>query len=126
MNCTLFTQVHSDVIAARNVCCYNADSRFIPYHLLAANDVITVTGTAFIINADGYLLTCAHVVKDAKQITVGLNDREYEAVILGIDNIHDIALLQVLGKFTGINSASSGKLKSAGTLGRKSELPVFL
>ena len=53
-------------------------------------------GSGFIISADGYILTNAHVVKSADEITVKLNDkREFRAEIIGVDRKTDIALLKI-------------------------------
>lgn len=54
------------------------------------------SGSGFIVSADGYVITNAHVVEDAKSIKVGLNDRrELPAEIVGVDKLSDIALLKV-------------------------------
>ncbi|KQY90666.1 Do family serine endopeptidase [Pelomonas sp. Root1444] len=56
-------------------------------------------GSGFIISADGLVLTNAHVVRDAKQVTVKLSDRrEYSAQVLGSDPATDIAVLKVDAK----------------------------
>ena len=53
-------------------------------------------GSGFIISADGYVLTNNHVIGDAQEITVRLNDRrEYEATIVGVDSRSDLALLKI-------------------------------
>ena len=53
-------------------------------------------GSGFIISADGYILTNAHVVDSADEITVKLNDkREFRAEIIGADRKTDIALLKI-------------------------------
>ena len=53
------------------------------------------SGTGFIINSDGYIITAAHVVKDVSMIKVILNGRSWDASILSIDTYHDIALLSI-------------------------------
>jgi serine protease Do len=56
-------------------------------------------GSGFIISADGYILTNAHVVSSADEITVKLNDkREFQAEIIGVDRKTDIALLKIEAK----------------------------
>jgi len=56
-------------------------------------------GSGFIISSDGLILTNAHVVRDAKDVTVKLSDRrEYTAKVLGIDTATDIAVLRVDAK----------------------------
>ena len=53
-------------------------------------------GSGFIISADGYVVTNAHVVEDMDSIVVGLSDRtELPAKVIGKDRRSDIALLKV-------------------------------
>ena len=53
-------------------------------------------GAGFIISPDGYILTNHHVVADADQIIVRLNDRrELEARVIGSDKRSDIALIKI-------------------------------
>lgn len=56
-------------------------------------------GSGFIISSDGLVLTNAHVVRDAKQVTVKLSDRrEFSAQVLGSDPTTDIAVLKLDAK----------------------------
>ena len=56
-------------------------------------------GSGFIIGSDGLILTNAHVVKEAKDVTVKLQDRrEYVAKVLGVDAATDIAVLKIDAK----------------------------
>ena len=53
-------------------------------------------GSGFIISSDGLILTNAHVVREAKDVTVKLSDhREYTAKVLGVDTATDIAVLKI-------------------------------
>lgn len=53
-------------------------------------------GSGFIISADGYVLTNAHVVDNADEITVRLTDkREYKAKVIGADRRTDVALIKI-------------------------------
>ncbi|MBA4501369.1 DegQ family serine endoprotease [Marinobacterium marinum] len=53
-------------------------------------------GSGFIISHDGYILTNHHVIKDADQVMVRLNDRrELEASVVGSDERTDVALLKI-------------------------------
>ena len=53
-------------------------------------------GSGFIISPDGVILTNAHVVRDAKEVTVKLTDRrEFKAKVLGADAKTDIAVLRI-------------------------------
>ena len=56
-------------------------------------------GSGFIISADGLILTNAHVVREAKEVTVKLSDRrEFAAKVLGSDTTTDIAVLKIDAK----------------------------
>jgi len=54
-------------------------------------------GSGFIISADGYILTNAHVVAGSSEVTVRMADakREFKAKVVGADERTDIALLKV-------------------------------
>lgn len=53
-------------------------------------------GSGFIISSDGYVLTNTHVIQDADEVIVRLNDRrQLEAKVIGFDKRSDIALLKV-------------------------------
>lgn len=53
-------------------------------------------GSGFIITADGYILTNAHVVASADEITVRLTDkREFKAKVIGSDRRTDVALIKI-------------------------------
>ena len=53
-------------------------------------------GSGFIISADGYILTNAHVIDGADEITVKLTDkREYKAKVVGADKRTDVALIRI-------------------------------
>jgi len=56
-------------------------------------------GSGFIVSPDGTVLTNAHVVADAEEVIVKLNDkREYKAKIVGLDKASDVAVLKIDGK----------------------------
>jgi serine protease Do len=56
-------------------------------------------GSGFIISADGYILTNAHVVADASEVTVKTTDRrEYTAKVIGTDERTDVAVIKIEGK----------------------------
>ncbi len=53
-------------------------------------------GSGFIITPDGYVLTNAHVVADASEVTVKLTDRrEFRAKVIGVDKRSDVALIKI-------------------------------
>jgi len=54
------------------------------------------TGSGVIISADGYIVTNNHVVKDASEIEITLNNKKsYKAKLIGTDSKMDIALLKI-------------------------------
>jgi serine protease Do len=56
-------------------------------------------GSGFIVSPDGYILTNAHVVADADEVTVRMTDRrEYPAKVVGLDKNTDVAVLKIEGK----------------------------
>jgi serine protease Do len=56
-------------------------------------------GSGFVVSADGYILTNAHVVQGASEVTVRMTDRrEYSAEVVGIDRRTDVAVLKVDAK----------------------------
>ncbi|MFP3649673.1 DegQ family serine endoprotease [Burkholderia sp. SIMBA_052] len=53
-------------------------------------------GSGFIVSADGYILTNAHVIDGANVVTVKLTDkREYKAKVVGSDKQSDVAVLKI-------------------------------
>ncbi len=64
-------------------------------------------GSGFIISADGYILTNAHVVNGADEVLVKLSDkREFKAKIIGADKRTDVALIKIEG--TNLPKATIG------------------
>ncbi|WOD43674.1 trypsin-like peptidase domain-containing protein [Hwangdonia lutea] len=54
------------------------------------------TGSGVIINADGYIITNNHVIKNAHELSVTLNNNKtFEAELIGADPKTDIALLKI-------------------------------
>ena len=70
-------------------------------------------GSGFIYSSDGYIITNHHVIADAEQIIVKLNDkRELEAKLIGSDASNDIALLKIKVKnLKPVKIGNSKKLK---------------
>ena len=66
-------------------------------------------GSGFIISADGYILTNAHVIDSADEVTVRLTDkREFKAKVIGADRRTDVALIKI--EATGLpDSAKFGR-----------------
>ncbi len=64
-------------------------------------------GSGFILNADGYVMTNAHVVDGAEEVIVTLVDkREFKAKIIGVDKRTDVALIKI--EATGLPTVRIG------------------
>jgi Do/DeqQ family serine protease len=74
---------------------------------------MTGWGSGVIISADGYIITNNHVIEDADEVSVTLNDnREFKAKVLGRDPNSDIALIKIQGdNFPYIKYGNSDNLK---------------
>ena len=70
------------------------------------------SGSGVVISPDGYILTNDHVVENATKIIVTLpGGKEYDAEVIGMDNLTDLALLKLDGKnFPFIEIADSDQL----------------
>ena len=56
-------------------------------------------GSGFVVASDGIVLTNAHVVADAEEVTVRLTDkREFKAKVVGVDKQTDVAILKIDAK----------------------------
>lgn len=73
-----------------------------------SNQQVSSLGSGFIISQDGYVITNHHVVAEADEIIVRLNDRsEYNAQLIGSDKQTDIAVLKIDAK--GLPAAKIGQ-----------------
>jgi serine protease Do len=70
-------------------------------------------GSGFLVSADGYILTSAHLLTGASVVTVELTDgREFGARIIGVDEPSDIAVLKIEGvNLPSVTLADSGHLE---------------
>jgi S1-C subfamily serine protease len=56
------------------------------------------TGSGFIYQADGLLLTNAHVVEKSDRVTVGMQDgRRVQGTVVGLDRLTDLAVVKLAG-----------------------------
>jgi len=80
---------------------------------MAPHQQRTSLGSGFIMSDDGYIITNNHVVKDADEIIVRLNDRrEFVAEVIGTDERSDIAVLKIDAKqLPTLKMGDSSKLK---------------
>jgi serine protease Do len=66
-------------------------------------------GSGFILTADGYVMTNAHVVEDASEVLVTLPDkREFKAKIVGADKRTDVAVVKI--EATGLPAVKVGDI----------------
>lgn len=57
---------------------------------------VSSIGSGFIISKDGFIVTNSHVIEDADEITVSLNDgSKYKGKIIGVDKKTDLALVKI-------------------------------
>lgn len=73
----------------------------------------TGLGSGFIVSADGYVCTNHHVVADVDSVTVRIDDHEYEAEVIGSDELTDIALLKIQapGPFESVFMGNSDRVQ---------------
>ncbi len=70
-----------------------------PHGAQPPHEVQRGEGSGFIISADGYILTNAHVVAEASDVTVRLTDRrEFTAKVIGVDKKSDVAVIRIPAK----------------------------
>jgi serine protease Do len=66
-------------------------------------------GSGFIVSADGFIVTNAHVVENADEINVRLNDkREFKAKVIGADTRSDVAVIKI--EATGLQTVKIGDM----------------
>ena len=72
----------------------------------------TGTGTGFFVSADGYLVTCAHVVQGADKVDVEINGQSYSAAVVAVEADDDLAILKIdAAGLTPLSLADSSKVR---------------
>ena len=73
----------------------------------------TSLGSGFIINKNGTIVTNNHVIANADDIIVRVNNKEYEAKVLGADPYSDVAVLKIESseKFKTVEFGNSDKAR---------------
>jgi S1-C subfamily serine protease len=76
------------------------------------------SGTGFAITADGYILTCFHVVKGAASLSVKINAASdlLPAKVIGSDPANDLAILKVSGETVAVSFSSAPTAKLGQTI----------
>jgi S1-C subfamily serine protease len=75
----------------------------------------TAKGTGIVLTSNGEILTNNHVINGATSVSVTDigNGKTYKATVVGYDESHDIAVLQLSGA-SGLTTASTGNSATAG------------
>ncbi len=83
---------------------------------LEPGTVIKESGSAFLVDTKGYLVTNAHVVKNAKG-TIVLNSKgdEFKAVIVSVDEAKDIAILKIQDKDYKVSGSLPYSIRKSST-----------
>ncbi|MBQ9132104.1 MAG: trypsin-like peptidase domain-containing protein, partial [Clostridia bacterium] len=104
---SLYGSAGEDVFAVSDVVRMVEDSVVVIDVTVRSNSIFggsttsTGSGSGVIISADGYILTCNHVVENAESVVVTLNSgSKYEAALVGSDASSDLAVLQIAPKET--------------------------
>lgn len=75
------------------------------------NYITQGAGSGVIINSNGYILTCNHVIENANTITVTTkNGAQYQAEVVGTDEQTDVAVIKIQG--SGFDTAVIGDSSS--------------
>lgn len=69
------------------------------------------SGTGFVVTADGYVLTCQHVVAEAASVKVNMDDKLYDAQVVKADPSSDLALLKINGSFLPLAFSANRSVK---------------
>lgn len=87
---------------------------------IPSDKVVTTSGTAFLIDAKGYLITNAHVLKGSGAVVVNNKGTEFNARIINIDKERDLAILKIEDKdFTPLGALPYGIKKTSLDLGEE-------
>ena len=87
---------------------------------IAPDATVRFGGTGFLIDGKGYLVTNAHVVKDARNIIVQSKGQEYKASLIQINAERDIAILRIEDSdFKPLTSLPYGFKKTGADLGEQ-------
>jgi serine protease Do len=70
-------------------------------------------GTGIVLNKEGYIVTCNHVLAGCNSVRVGQGEKTYKAEVVGIDPYNDVALLKTeKGDFKPMELGDSDKLST--------------
>ena len=71
---------------------------YLSFHGLHILREVQSIATGVLFRSDGYIITNSHVIENANQITVVMTNNEvFEAYLVGLDPLHDIAVIKIEG-----------------------------
>lgn len=83
-------------------------------------------GTGFFITPDGLIATSAHVVKNSSVLDITTTDsEEMHAILIGINETYDVALLKIEGKFKPLTFANSDDIQIGESVFAIGNLPGY-
>lgn len=78
------------------------------------DEVVSGTGTGFVVSSSGFLITCHHVVEDATSVEVILNGKSHLGQVIAIDKDQDLALVEIeANNLPFVSLADSGRVRLA-------------
>ena len=80
------------------------------------DDELLGTGSGFMITEDGYLITNFHVVKGGTRFQIKTQDEVMSAKLIKVDEVNDLAVLKVSGRFQNLPLAPSSTIRSGNTV----------
>jgi S1-C subfamily serine protease len=89
----------------------DTDPQTVPGGRKSGTRVTGAIGTGFFVSPDGFLLTAAHVVKNAKSITLETKQGTVSARVVQVDTANDAALLKAEGRFLCLAVTPSRNVK---------------
>jgi serine protease Do len=69
-------------------------------------------GTGVVLDKQGYIVTCNHVLAGCNSVRIGQGEKTYEARVVGTDPYNDIALLKTEAEFKPIQHGNSDEAKT--------------
>lgn len=92
-------------------CLYSAE--YLPHpNRKEQQDKPSGNGTGFVVNDQGHLVTCAHVVKGAAKIEALLDGKRYAAKVVATDRQHDLAIIKIdAGRLPAIALTEAGSVE---------------
>lgn len=105
-NSVLTTAQVAEIVSPSVVVITTEQVVYSQYSWYGQQQVESGAGSGVIISSDGYILTCAHVVSGASNVTVTIDDVDYPATVIGEDESSDVAVIKIEAQ--GLTAATIG------------------